>query len=49
MRSNSVSSISSIASLASTTEPESTMQIFIKNVSGDSKPYPHPHPDLNTH
>jgi hypothetical protein len=34
MRSNSISSVSSRASSA---EPEETMQIFVKNLSGDSK------------
>jgi len=39
MRSNSISSISSlssIASRASSIEPEPTMQIFIKNIAGDT-------------
>jgi hypothetical protein len=35
MRSNSISSVSDRASSA---EPEETMQIFVKNLSGDSKP-----------
>ena len=34
MRSNSISSVSDRASSA---EPEETMQIFVKNLSGDSK------------
>lgn len=37
MRSNSISSLSSISSRASSAEPEPTMQIFIKNIAGDSK------------
>lgn len=40
MRSNSISSISSVSSRASSAEPEQTMQIFVKNVAGDSKPSP---------
>ncbi|CAD0108338.1 unnamed protein product [Aureobasidium uvarum] len=42
MRSNSISSISSLSSRCSSAEPESTMQIFIKNIAGDSK-YPGRH------
>lgn len=38
MRSNSISSISSASSRASSAEPEETMQIFVKNLSGDSRP-----------
>lgn len=37
MRSNSISSVSSDISRASSAEPEETMQIFVKNLSGDSK------------
>lgn len=37
MRSNSISSISSTSSRAPSAEPEETMQIFVKNLSGDSK------------
>lgn len=37
MRSNSISSISSLSSRCSSAEPEYTMQIFIKNIAGDSK------------
>lgn len=37
MRSNSISSLSSIASRAPSAEPEATMQIFVKNVAGDSE------------
>jgi hypothetical protein len=40
MRSNSITSISSLSSRASSAEPESTMQIFVKNVAGDSEFYP---------
>ncbi|KAG9553089.1 hypothetical protein KCU97_g19306, partial [Aureobasidium melanogenum] len=36
MRSNSISSISSLASRCSSAEPESTMQIFIKNIAGNT-------------
>lgn len=38
MRSNSISSMSSISSRASSAEPEETMQIFVKNVAGDTFP-----------
>jgi hypothetical protein len=37
MRSNSISSVSSTSSRAPSAEPEETMQIFVKNLSGDSK------------
>jgi len=37
-RSNSISSMSSISSRASSTEAEDTMQIFVKNVAGDTFP-----------
>ena len=40
MRSNSISSISSITSRASSAEPEPTMQIFVKDLAGESKPSP---------
>ncbi|KAF2150012.1 ubiquitin-like protein [Myriangium duriaei CBS 260.36] len=39
MRSNSISSLSSLASVSSrssSAEPESTMQVFIKNIAGDT-------------
>ncbi|KAI4786084.1 ubiquitin-like protein [Aureobasidium sp. EXF-8845] len=36
MRSNSISSISSRSSRCSSAEPESTMQIFIKNIAGNT-------------
>ena len=37
MRRNSTSSLSSVSSRASSVEAEDTMQIFVKNVAGDSK------------
>lgn len=37
MRSNSMSSLSSISSRSSSVEPEATMQIFVKNIAGDSE------------
>lgn len=39
MRSNSISSASSTSSRAPSAEPEETMQIFVKNLSGDSKSF----------
>jgi hypothetical protein len=52
MRSNSISSVSSTSSRAPSAEPEETMQIFVKNLSGDSKhtpPSPNPtNPNLTT-
>ncbi|GAB7332843.1 hypothetical protein MBLNU13_g04564t1 [Cladosporium sp. NU13] len=38
MRSNSISSVSSTSSRAPSAEPEETMQIFVKNLSGDTFP-----------
>ncbi|KXS93664.1 hypothetical protein AC579_10298 [Pseudocercospora musae] len=38
MRSNSISSVSSLSSRASSAEAEPTMQIFVKNVAGDTFP-----------
>ncbi|CAD0031096.1 unnamed protein product [Aureobasidium pullulans] len=40
MRSNSISSVSSLSSRCSTADPEPSMQIFIKNIAGDST-FPH--------
>lgn len=37
MRSNSISSISSVSSSGSSASSEETMQIFVKNIAGDSK------------
>ena len=37
MRSNSISSVSSISSRASSAEAEDTMQIFVKNLAGESE------------
>ncbi|THX14448.1 ubiquitin-like protein [Aureobasidium pullulans] len=36
MRSNSISSVSSLSSRCSTADPEPSMQIFIKNIAGDT-------------
>ena len=47
MRSGSVSSISSTSSRASSAPAEETMQIFVKNVAGDSKPH-HPYTHTST-
>lgn len=37
MRSNSISSMTSTSSRASSAEAEETMQIFVKNLAGDSE------------
>lgn len=42
MRSNSISSMSSVSSRASSVDSEETMQVFVKNVAGDSKRPPRP-------
>lgn len=39
MRSNSISSISSVSSRAASAEPEETMQIFVKDLAGNSEYY----------